>query len=396
MENFFYSVPTKVNFGKGAIAQLPSYVKEFGSRVLLVYGGGSIKRTGLYDEAMKLFHENDIVCMELAGVEPNPRLSTVRRGIKLCRDSAVDVIVPIGGGSSIDCAKGIAAGALYDGDVWELVNDSSLIKGTLPIIAISTMSATGSEMDPFSVITNEATKEKRDLYHQSLYPEYAILDPEYTYSLPPHQTAAGVADIMSHIFEVYFAPGTNTFMQDRMMEALLKTLVTYGPIAYREPDSYDARANIMWASEWAINGFIACGRSGPWAAHAIEHPLSAFYDITHGQGLAVITPVLMKYILNDESLERFVSLGLNVFNIDKKLPEMEIAKKAIDALKTFFRKMAMPDSFKKLGISDDSQFEAMAECAVREGIDECLVPLSKEDVVNIYRGCMQPENANDF
>lgn len=388
MENFFYSIPTKVNFGKGAIAELPSYVREFGSKVLLVYGGGSIKRTGLYDEVIRRLNENGITCMELAGVEPNPRLSTVKGGIKLCRDFAIDVIVAVGGGSSIDCAKGIAAGVPYDGDVWDLVNDGSLIKETLPIIAVSTMSATGSEMDPFSVITNEETKEKRDLYHQSLYPEYAILDPEYTYSLPPHQTAAGVADIMSHIFEVYFAPGENTFMQDRMMEALLKTLVKYGPIAYREPDNYDARANIMWASEWAINGFIACGRSGPWAAHAIEHPLSAFYDITHGQGLAVITPVLMEYILNEASLERFVSFGVNVFDIDKKFPDMVIAKGAIEALRTFFRKMALPDSLKALGMSDESQFEAMAECAVKEGIDQCLVPLSKEDVVNIYRKCM--------
>lgn len=270
MENFFYNIPTKVSFGKGAIDDLPGYISEYGDSVLLVYGGGSIKRTGLYDRIIKLLDCSHISHIELSGVEPNPRLTTVKKGVKLCAENDVKVILPVGGGSTIDCSKAIAAGACYDGDPWELVGNSEKIKKAVPIIAVATMAATGSEMDPFAVITNEETKQKKDIASDLLYPAYAILDPEYTFSVPAYQTAAGVADIMNHIFEVYFADNGDTYMQDRMMEALLKTLIKYGPVAVSEPDNYDARANILWASEWAINGFIACGKDGPWPAHSIE------------------------------------------------------------------------------------------------------------------------------
>lgn len=387
MQNFYYSVPTKVSFGTDSLMHLPEYIKEFGTRVLLVYGGGSIRRIGLYDKITALLCEHGITYEELSGVEPNPRLTTVKKGVAICKEKQVDAVVPIGGGSTIDCAKAVAAAAFYDGDPWDLVEDSDKIGEVLPIIAVATMAATGSEMDPFAVITNEATKQKMDLSTESLYPAYAILNPEFTYSVPAYQTAAGVADIMSHIFEVYFADVEDTFMQDRVMEALLKTLVTYGPVACREPENYEARANILWASEWAINGMIACGKSGAWPAHSIEHQLSAYYDITHGHGLAIITPVLMEYILNEKSLPRLVNYGVNVWEIDRSLPDDEIAKKAIQKTKELYEEMGLSLDLGSLNVPYGTDFEAMATQAASEGLDTCLVPLYKEDVVKIYERC---------
>lgn len=389
MENFFYHIPTKVAFGKGSLENLPGYVCEFGKNVLLVYGGGSIKKTGLYERTVKLLKEHGISFQELSGVEPNPRLATVKKGAALCREHQIDVVLPIGGGSTIDCAKAVAAAAFYDGNPWDLVEDSDKIQKVLPIIAVATMAATGSEMDPYSVITNEETRKKMDLYSENLYPVYAVLDPEFTYSVPVYQTAAGVADIMSHIFEVYFADVADTFIQDRMMEALLKTLVTFGPIACREPDNYEARANILWASEWAINGMIACGKPGAWPAHSIEHQLSAYYNITHGHGLAIVTPVLMEYILNEKSLSRFVNYGVNVWEIDKSLPDMEIAKCAIQRTKEFYKEMGLSMDLGSLGVPYGRDFEAMASQAASEGLEECLVPLYKEDIIKIYEKCYE-------
>lgn len=387
MQNFIYSIPTKVYFGKEAIEHLPECIKEYGDKVLLVYGGGSIKRNGLYDKVRGLLKEHHISHAEISGVEPNPRLSTVKRGAELCRNYGAKVIVPIGGGSTIDCAKAIAAAAAYIGNPWNLVEDSKKIGKVLPIIAIPTAAATGSEMDPYAVITNDELKLKRDLESEKLYPAYALLDPENTYTVPVYQTAAGAADILAHVLEVYFSPEENTFMQDRMMEALMKTCIHFGPIACMEPENYEARANLLWASEWAINGFIACGKPGPWPAHSIEHQLSAQYDVTHGHGLAVIIPTLMEYILNEKSLERFVNYGIRVFDIQPDLPDIEIAKKAIEKTKQFFIDMGLSLTLRSLGIKDQKCFETMAEIASSEGLEECLVPLNKEDIIKIYEMC---------
>lgn len=389
MENFYYNIPTRVEFGRGAIERLPEFVKELGSRVLIVYGGGSVKRTGLYDKVVRLLDENGIAHVELSGAMPNPRLSSVRSGIDMCRENDIEVILPVGGGSTIDCAKAIAAGAFYDGDVWELTDEPERIERALPIIAVPTMAATGSEMDPYSVITNEDTKSKCDIFSELLYPVYSILNPEYTYTVPAYQTAAGVADIMSHIFEVYFTENGDTFMQDRMMESLLKVLIKYGPVAVKEPDNYDARANIMWASEWAINGFIACGKKGPWPAHSIEHQLSAYYDITHGHGLAIITPVLMEYILGEKSLPHLVNYGVNVWDIDKNMEPYEIAREAIAKTAALYEEMGLSADLEELGVPYGDDFDEMAAKAAAEGLKYCLVPLGKEDVVEIYKRCFK-------
>lgn len=387
MENFFYSIPTKVYFGTDALDNLAECVLQYGNRVLIVYGGGSIKRSGLYDKVLDIFKANEIEAVELPGVEPNPRLSTVIKGVDLCRREHVDVVIPMGGGSTIDCAKAIAAGVKYEGNPWDLVEDGDKIQEALPIIAIPTAAATGSEMDPYAVITNEELKLKRDLASDALYPAYALMNPEYTYTVPAYQTAAGTADIFSHILEVYFNNTEDTYMQDRVMEALMKTCVKYGPVACKEPTNYDARANLMWTSEWAINGFIACGRPGPWPAHSIEHQLSAQYDVTHGHGLAIIIPALMKYILNEKSLKRFVSYGINVFGIDAELEKFEIAKRAIEETAKFFENMGLSLTLQSIGITEQAKFKEMAEIAASEGLEECLVPLNAEDVELIYKNC---------
>ena len=389
MENFFYNIPTKVSFGKGAIDDLPGYISEYGDSVLLVYGGGSIKRTGLYDRIIKLLDCSHISHIELSGVEPNPRLTTVKKGVQMCLEHDVKVILPVGGGSTIDCSKAIAAGASYDGDPWDLVGHPEKIENAMPIIAVATMAATGSEMDPFAVITNEETKQKKDIASDLLYPAYAILDPEYTFSVPAYQTAAGVADIMNHIFEVYFADNGDTYMQDRMMEALLKTLIKYGPVAVSEPDNYDARAELMADCSLACNGILAIGNSpSGWPLHGMEHALSAYYDITHGEGLAILTPRWMKYILNEKTVERFVSFGEHIFGIDASLPDFEIAEKTIDKTYSLFESMGIPMHLKEVGIDESRLSEMAHHIAENEGLENAWAPLKEEDILEILKASL--------
>lgn len=387
MQNFFYDIPTKIAFGKGEIQKLPKFVKKFGDKVLIVYGGGSIKRTGLYDVVTKLLEENNISYTELSGVEPNPRVTTVEKGVSLCRENGIEVVLPIGGGSSIDCAKAIAAAYYYDGKPWDLICDFSQAKKALPVITVLTLAATGSEMDYYAVISNEETKDKFGISSPLVYPKYSILDPEYTYSVPKYQTAAGTADIMAHIFEVYFCGIEETFMQDRIMEALLKTCVHYGPIACEHPDDYDARANLMWTSSWAINSFIACGKSAAWPIHAMEHQLSAYYDVTHGHGLAILIPVWMKHILNEDTVDIFVNYGVNVFGISSSKDKMEIAAEAIQKTQEVFETMGLTTTLRSIGIKEKDNFEVMAQKAVKDGLDAYSVPLSKKDIVKIYEEC---------
>ncbi|HAG44342.1 MAG TPA: NADH-dependent alcohol dehydrogenase, partial [Clostridium sp.] len=300
MLNFVYSIPTEIFFGEGKIKVLGKEIKKYGNKVLLVYGGGSIKKTGLYDKITNILKENNIDFVELAGVEPNPRITSVREGIKLCRENNVDFILAIGGGSVIDCSKFIAGGYYYDGDPWDFFIGKGNVTKALPLASILTLAATGSEMNRGGVISNLETNQKLATGHPTLSPKFSILDPTYTYTVPKNQTAAGAVDIMSHIFEVYFTPTKTAFLQNRMAEALLKTVFHYGPIAFNEPENYEARANLMWASSLAINGLLSYGKDTNWSVHDMEHELSAFYDITHGVGLGILTPVWMEYILNDD------------------------------------------------------------------------------------------------
>lgn len=382
MQNFVYDIPTVVYFGKGQINQIGKLAAECGKKALIVYGGGSIKKNGLFDTAVKYLEEAGVSYLELGGVEPNPKIESVRVGVEICKKEKIDMLIPIGGGSVIDCAKGIAIGAKYDGDAWDLVVDTKKIQGALPVITVLTIAATGTEMDFYAVISNMEVNDKISIDDRCMFPKYSILDPTYTETVSAYQTASGTADIMSHVFEVYFQKCGDTFMQDRFMEAILKTCVTYGKKAVETPDDYDARANLMWASSWAINGMIACGKSGPWVCHPIEHQLSAFYDVTHGMGLAVIIPHWMRKILDDSIVDLFVSYGVSVFNIDASLSKYEIANQAIDKTREFFDSMNIPKTLRELGITEKSKFDIMAEKAAK-GLDRAYCPLTKQDVLDI-------------
>ncbi|PJI08692.1 MULTISPECIES: NADH-dependent butanol dehydrogenase BdhB [Clostridium] len=387
MVEFEYSIPTKIFFGKDKINVLGKEVKKYGSRVLMVYGGGSIKRNGIYDKAVSILKENGISFCELQGVEPNPRITTVQKGIDLCRKNNVELVLAVGGGSAIDCAKAIAAGYYYDGDPWDVVLDSSKIKKVLPIASVLTIAATGSEMDSWAVINNMDTHEKLIAAHPDLAPKFSILDPTYTFTVPQSQTAAGTADIMSHIFEVYFSPTKTAYLQDRMAEALLKTCIKYGKIALEDPCNYEARANLMWASSLAINGLLTYGKDTNWSVHLMEHELSAFYDITHGVGLAILTPNWMDYILNSDTLYKFVEYGVNVWGIDKNKDNYEIAYEAIKKTKDYFvNTLGIPETLSEVGIGEEN-LEVMAKESVKlsGGTIGNLMPVNADDVLKIFK-----------
>lgn len=385
MNNFNFCVPTDIRFGRDQIECLPEELKKYGKRVLLVYGGGSIKRTGLYEKIQSLLKEFEIY--ELSGIEPNPKLSSVRKGVALCKEHKIDVVLAVGGGSCIDASKHIACGAFYEGDPWDLVLDRSKVTGALPIAVVLTICATGSEMNSGAVISNEETNEKLEINTPLLYPALSICDPTYLYTLPAKQTAAGTVDIMSHVFEQYFQPNDGAYLTDRLAEAVLKTCVHYGPIALKEPENYEARSNLMWSSTVGLNHLLTVGKGGAWSVHPMEHELSAFYDITHGVGLAILTPAWMRYVLSDETVARFAMYARNVWGIEETDP-YRAAQLAIDKTEEFFISLGMPSTLREVGI-DHSRFAEMAEEAVRtSGIaSRSYVHLAKEDIVKIFEMC---------
>ncbi|EJP6471129.1 iron-containing alcohol dehydrogenase [Clostridium sp. L74] len=384
MLNFNYSIPTKIFFGKSQISVLGEQIKKYGSKVLLAYGGGSIKKNGIYDKVIEILKNNHIEFVELSGIDPNPRVTSVREGVKLCRENNIDFILAVGGGSTIDCSKVIAASYYYEGDPWDIVIKKAKINKLLPIGSILTLAATGSEMDSGAVISNMDTNEKLGVGHPSMAPKFSILDPEYTFTVPKNQTAAGTADIMSHIFEAYFSKTKDAYIQNRMAESILKTCIKYGKIAVEEPENYEARANLMWASSLAINGLLSYGKSEPWSVHPMEHELSAFYDITHGVGLAILTPNWMKYVLSDENVNDFYEYGVNVWNINSDENKYEVAKKAINKTREYFNELGIPATLKEVGINEE-KLEQMARAATRNGDLGGFKPLNTEDVLNIYK-----------
>lgn len=384
MENFEFCVPTKILFGKGQIAQLPATIDNFGKNVLLVYGGGSIKLMGLYDQVYDLLGDCDI--HELSGIDPNPRIDSVRQGVAICRDQEIDVILAVGGGSVIDCAKAIAAAYYYQDDAWDMITSRAEITQALPIVTVLTTAATGSEADFGAVISNPETNEKLSLMSDQLFPKVSILDPEYTFTVPAKQTAAGSIDILSHLMEQYFVP-SSTYMNDLLIEAVMKTVVKYAPIAYADPDNYEARAELMWASTIADNATLSNGNQiTAFSCHGIEHELSAYYDVTHGIGLAIITPRWMEYILSEKTAPRLARFGKEIFHVEGS-NDMESAHLAIQALANFFESLHVPMSFSALGIGDE-YFDEMASHAVEaEGLAYAWVPLAAKDVKAIYEMC---------
>ena len=384
MKNFTYSIPTVVHFGQGQIQKLGGEIASRAHKVLVVYGGGSVKRNGVFDAAAEQLRQHGIAWAELSGVEPNPRISTVREGVRLCREEGLDGVLALGGGSVIDCAKGIAAGALYDGDPWDFSGKKLSPERALPLFTVLTMAATGSEMDCIAVISNPETHEKESFTGACCYPAVSILDPTYTYSLPASQTAAGVADIMSHTFENYFSPIETNYLADSLAEAILRSCVKYGPQALETPDSYEARANLMWNASWAINGFLDMGKPVGWSVHRMEHELSAFYDLTHGVGLAILTPNWMRYVLNETTEGRFARYGVEVWGLDRSLPARTLAETAIQKTRDFFTSLGLASTLTEVCVGPE-HFEGMARKARNSGFDRTFVPLQVEDIVNIYR-----------
>lgn len=383
MNNFTYSIPTVIHFGREQLSHL-SELKQSGDRVLLVYGGGSIKKSGLYDEAMRILAEAGLTVTELSGVEPNPRIESVRKGAELCRENNIDMVLAVGGGSSIDCAKVIAAGACYDGDPWDLVLDGGKIKAALPVYSVLTLSATGSEMDEFAVISDLTKNEKWGTGSPLVKPVMSVLDPSYTFTVSQKQTAAGTADMMSHTFENYFTNVKGAYLQASLCEAVLKTCIKYGPIALDEPENYEARANLMWAGSLAINGLLSGGAEVGWCVHPMEHELSAFYDITHGEGLAILTPVWMKFVLKKDpsKTSQLAAYGRNVWGLDGD--DTNVAESAIDkTAEFFFKTMKMPANLRAVGITEKVHFEEMAKKAAA-GSEGSFVPLTAEDIVSIF------------
>lgn len=383
MRKFDFYNPTKLIFGQGTLQALQTEVPKYGNNVLLMYGGGSIKRSGLYDNVLAELKAIGAVVTELAGVEPNPRLSTVHKGVALCREHNIELILAVGGGSVLDCAKAVAVGAKYEGDMWDFVERKAAPQDALPLGTVLTMAATGSEMNSGSVISNEVTKEKMGWGSVHAFPAFSILDPENTFSLPRDQTVYGMVDIMSHVLEHYFHTDGNTPVQDGFCETLLRTVIETAPKLIEDLSNYELRETIMYCGTMALNGMVSMGFAGDWATHNIEHAVSAVYDIPHGGGLAILFPQWMRYNLSSNPV-RFRQLAVNVFGIDPAgKSDEEAGLEGIEALRRFWDSIGAPKTLRDYNI-DDSEIGSMADKAVRFGPFGNFRKLDRADVVEIY------------
>ncbi|WP_144492788.1 iron-containing alcohol dehydrogenase [Bacillus pumilus] len=390
MENFIYYNPTKLMFGKGQLDGLKSELARYGKRVLLVYGGGSIKKNGLYDNVISALNEAEAEVFELSGVEPNPRLTTVKNGIDICQNEKIDFLLAVGGGSVIDCTKAIAAGAEYDGDVWDIISKKTTAQKALPFGTVLTLAATGSEMNPDSVITNWETNEKYVWGSSVTHPAFSILDPEHTYSVPENQTVYGMVDMMSHVFEQYFHNVKNTPLQDRMCFAVLQTVIETAPKLLEDLQNYEHRETILYAGTIALNGTLQMGYFGDWASHTIEHAVSAVYDIPHAGGLAILFPNWMRHTL-DHNVERFKNLMLNMFDIDTEgKSDRDIALEGIDKLSAFWTSLGAPSRLADYDIGED-QLDKIADIAAKEmeyGGFGNFMKLNRNDILSILKASL--------
>lgn len=388
MVNFDYQTPTRLIFGRGVVQEkLHDVMEKFGKRVLITWGGGSIKRSGLYDQVREILKDKEIY--ELPGIEPNPKYDpSVLEGVRICKEKNIDVILSVGGGSVLDCTKAIAGAACSDADPWDVITMKVPTLKAIPIVDIITLAATGSEYDRGGVISRTDTNDKLAYFSDLVFPAVSFIDPTYTFTLPVRQTLAGVSDCINHIMEQYFC-GEHIMMNDAFMEGAIKSLMKNVRIVLEDPENYDARAEIFYATTLGCNGIYSLGNSeSGWPMHAIEHALSGHYDINHGEGLAIVTPRWMKHILSEKTIERFVSFGTGVFGIDPALPEMEIAEKAIQSIHDFYREIGLPMTLREVGI-DGSRIDEMAHhIAVNEGLENAWAPLHEEDIAAILRDCL--------
>jgi len=386
MLNFTYHIPTKIYFGKGQIKALVEELKGRARKVLIVTGGGSVKKNGVFDAVIGQIKRAGVSFVELSGVKPNPRLKSVYEGIEICRREGVDFVLPVGGGSVIDASKAIAAGAKYEGDVWDFFTKGVKCTEALPLACVLTLAATGSEMNTYAVITKEDTERKLAFGSTAVRPIFSILDPEYTFTVNKYHTAAGVADIMAHVFEEYFSAPFSAPLLDSMAEAVLKVCIRYGPQVCEKPGDYEGRANILWAGSLALNGLLGFGKSGgDWACHGIEHEVSAIYDISHGVGLAIIVPNWMRFVLKDNTLDKFVEYGINVWGIDKNRDKKEIAESAINETRRFFNSLGLPSRLRDVNVPKE-RFRDMASAAIKShGQIGSFRKLSEKDIVEILK-----------
>ena len=387
--NFTYNTPTTLYFGKDCVKDLPAVLGKFGKTVLLTYGGGSIKKIGLYDKVRELLKDFKIV--ELSGIEPNPKYDpSVIAGAKLCKDNGVDVILAVGGGSVLDCSKAIAACACYEGEGWDLISGKVKAKAALPVVDIITLAATGSEYDMGCVISNTAISDKRGYLDELLYPAASFLDPAYTFTVNKWQTACGTADAINHVLEQFFAEPHSVF-NDGVMISALRSLMTNVKTALEKPDDYAARSELMYVCSWGCNGILSngAGYSG-WPMHSIEHALSAYFDITHGAGLAIITPRWMREILSERTAERFVTLGKDLFGFDAALPDREMAEKVIAAFYDFFASIGIPMHLGELGVKAEKIGEMADHILAHDSTNEpwMYAPLDRAALVRILQESM--------
>jgi len=382
MRNFIFDNKTKIIFGKDTESTIGKEVNKYGSKVLLHYGGGSIKKSGLYDKIINSLKEEGIEVFELGGVKPNPRLSLVKEGIKLCRENNIDFILAVGGGSTIDSSKAIGIGVKYDSDVWNFFTGKDNPNDTLPVGVVLTIPAAGSESSTGCVITNEDGWYKRSTGAIFMRPKFAILNPELTYTLPNYQTACGSTDMIAHVMERYFTNEKNVDFTDRLCEATIKTIVNNTSIALKDPKNYNARAELMWASTIAHNGLLGTGREEDWASHDIEHEISAIYDIAHGAGLAITFPAWMKYVYKQD-INRFAQFANRVWDVEIDLNNLEnTALEGIRRLEEFFKSIGLPTSLKDSNVPTD-KLEEMARKATENGPLGSFIKLNKEDVFRI-------------
>jgi alcohol dehydrogenase YqhD (iron-dependent ADH family) len=353
MDNFTFHNPTKILFGRGMENEVGAEVARYSRRILLHFGGGSIKKSGLYDRVVASLKRAGVEWVELGGVKPNPRLGLVHEGVKLCREQKLDFVLAVGGGSSIDSSKAIAMGAANDGEVWDYFVGKRELTRALPVATILTIPAAGSESSTASVVTNEDGWIKRGFNSELLYPKFSVLNPELAFTLPAFQVACGSADIMSHLMERYFTNSRNVAFIDRLLEATMKTVIALAPKVLAKSTDYDAWSELMWAGTIAHNNLLNTGRVGDWGSHDIEHEISGIYDVAHGAGLAVVFPAWMKHVL-DHDLDRFVQWSVRVWNVELDMFDKEATARAgIARLEAFFHSIGLGTTLASLKVGTD-------------------------------------------
>lgn len=384
MEDFKFKSATKIIFGKGAEDTVGEHVAKHSRKVLIHYGGEYLKEFGILDRVIQSLEKSGVEYVVLDGVVPNPRLSLVYKGIKICKEENIDFVLAIGGGSSIDSSKAIALGTKYDGDVWDFYCGKASPKSALKVGTILTIPGSGSEMSESSIITNEKENLKFGIDCELIVPEFSILNPEMCYTIPPYLMSCGIADILSHLFERYFTTTKSSILSDHLLEGAMKALLEVAPNIKKEPKNYDYCSEIMWLATVSHNGMLDAGRTSDWGSHRIEHEISALYDITHGAGMAIVFPAWMKYVKN-ENIDRFVQLATRVFGVKCENDKQLVANKGIACLEDFFKSLGLNTTLTEAGVPVD-KFEEMAQKAV--GDSEYVgrfKRIGKNDIVEILK-----------